>query len=92
MYFVYILFSTKDKLLYTGFTTDLRSRLKSHADGFVKSTQHRRPLKLIYYEAYADELDARRREMYLKGGNGKSQLRIQLVEIFKQLQYRCYAL
>ena len=88
MYYVYILFSEKDKLLYTGSTSDLRNRFKKHVDGFVKATKHRRPLRLIYYEAYSNELDARRREIYLKGGKGKSELKIQLKEILLKLEYK----
>ncbi|MDP2638424.1 MAG: GIY-YIG nuclease family protein [Candidatus Levybacteria bacterium] len=88
MYYVYILFSEKDKELYTGFSPDLKSRFKAHTNGFVKATKHRRPLKLIYYEAYVKELDARRREKYLKGGNGKGELKIQLKEILSELKYK----
>lgn len=89
MYYVYILFSDKDKLLYTGYTDDLKSRYKAHINGFVKSTKHRRPLKLVYYEGYINELDARRRELYLKGGNGKLFLKQQLKETYKELKYKC---
>ena len=88
MYYVYILFSEKDKELYTGFSPDLKSRFKAHTNGFVKATKYRRPLKLIYYEAYESELDARRREKYLKGGNGRGELKIQLKEILKKLDYK----
>jgi len=88
MYYVYILFSEKDKQLYTGFTPDLKSRYKAHRNGFVKSTKFRRPLKLIYYEAYNKELDARRREKYLKGGNGRDILKIQLKEGLTELNYK----
>ena len=88
MYYVYILFSEKDKELYTGFSPDLKSRFKAHGNGFVKATKHRRPLKLIYYEAYVKELDARKREKYLKGGNGRGELKIQLKEILKELGYK----
>ena len=57
-YYVYILFSLKDKGLYIGFTTNLRSRLSYHARGEVKSTVSRRPLKLIHYEYFINEEDA----------------------------------
>ncbi len=87
MFYVYILFSEKDKKLYTGYSPDLKSRIKKHQDGHVKATCYRRPLKLIYYEAYQEELDAKRREKYLKGGKGKSELRIQLREIFNKVNY-----
>ena len=87
MYFIYILFSEKDNKLYTGYTPDLKNRLQKHNNGFVKATKHRRPLKLIYYESYLNRLDAKRREIFLKGGKGKSELKIQLKEVFKQLKY-----
>ena len=88
MYYVYILFSEKDKQLYTGFSPNLRSRFKAHTNGFVKATKYRRPLKLIHYEAYSKESDARRREKYLKGGNGREVLKVQLEEILKDLNYK----
>jgi putative endonuclease len=52
MFFVYILKSLKDGDLYIGFTSDLENRTKEHNSGGVFSTRHRRPLKVIYYEAY----------------------------------------
>ncbi len=88
MYYVYILLSEQDKQLYTGFTDNLRSRYKAHIQGFVKATKHRRPLKLIYYEAYTKESDAKRREKYLKGGNGRSELKTQLKDILTELDYK----
>lgn len=88
MYYIYILFSEKDRQLYTGYTDNLKTRFNSHVNGYVKATKHRRPLKLIYYESYSNELDARRRELYLKGGNGKLTLKEQLKEIFKELKYK----
>ena len=88
MYYVYILFSEKDSLLYTGFTPNLKLRFKAHCEGYVKSTKFRRPLKLIYYESYLSELDARRREKYLKGGNGREAFKTQLKETFKDLKYK----
>lgn len=89
MFYVYILISEKDKLLYTGYTDNLKSRYKAHISGFVKATKYRRPLKLIYYEGYINELDARRRELYLKGGNGKKFLKEQLKETYKKESYKC---
>jgi len=52
MYFVYILQSRKDNKLYIGYTEDLRVRFSLHTNGKVASTKNRRPLELIYYEAY----------------------------------------
>ena len=84
MYYVYVLISEKDGKLYTGSTDDLRRRIAEHSAGYSKSTMHRRPLKLIYYEACLLESDARRREHYLKSGMGKKYIRTRLNDYFKQ--------
>lgn len=88
MYFVYVLFSNKDKQLYIGYTSNLKKRLTEHQDGKSIATRHRLPLKLIYYETYLKWSDAKRREKYLKGGNGRAQLKIQLQDILKELGYK----
>ena len=74
-YYVYSLLSIKDGKLYAGFTTDLKNRLQQHARGEVKSTKDRRPLKLIHYEYFVNKEDARAREVFLKSGFGREQLR-----------------
>ena len=66
MYYIYVLKSKIDQKLYTGSTNDLRRRLSEHNEGKVASTKYRRPLSLRYYEAYANEKDARHREQALK--------------------------
>ena len=66
MYYVYVLKSQLDHGLYIGYTQDLDDRLREHNAGAVTSTQDRRPLDLVYYEAYTSEHDARRREGRLK--------------------------
>jgi len=88
MFYVYILHSKKDGQLYTGFTPDLKERVKKHNNGYVLATKNRRPVELIYYESYTTELDAKRREKYLKGGKGKAELKIQLKEGFKKADYK----
>lgn len=77
-YYVYVLQSNKDGNLYIGFTPDLRSRFKKHQEGKVKSTKHRRPLELIYYEAYKDKDIAQKRERQLKTGKSHTALRKRL--------------
>ncbi len=66
MFYVYVLKSKKDNNNYIGSTSDLRKRFEEHNKGKVESTRHRRPLELIYYEAYKSEKDARHREHNLK--------------------------
>ena len=72
MYFyIYILQSEKDKMFYTGYTNDLKKRLKMHNDGKVQATKNRIPFKLIYFEGCLDQQDATHREKYLKTSWGK---------------------
>jgi putative endonuclease len=51
MHYTYLLQSEKDGRWYAGQTRDLRSRVGEHVRGKVASTRHRRPLRLVYYEA-----------------------------------------
>lgn len=66
MYYVYVLKSKKDNKIYIGLTNDLRKRLIEHNQELSKSTKYRRPLMLIYYEAYVSLKDAQIREKKLK--------------------------
>ena len=75
MYFTYILKSKKDNKLYVGYTNNLKSRFEKHQKGEVLSTKPRRPFELIFYEAFKDRLDAKRREKYFKTTKGKSSLK-----------------
>lgn len=77
-YYIYVLYSKKDKNFYTGYTEDLKSRFEQHKKGQVNSTRDRRPLELIYSEACLDKMDAQRRERYLKTYHGKLFLRNRL--------------
>lgn len=79
MFYVYLLKSKKDKMLYVGSTNNLRRRFIEHNLGKVKSTKHRKPLELRYYEAYFLEKDARIRESRLKqDGRALAQLKKRL--------------
>ena len=77
MNYVYILQMNNQKL-YIGSTRDLQSRIKHHRQGKVNYTKPHRPLKLVYYEAYLEESDARAREKFLKTGDGRVAIRKQL--------------
>jgi putative endonuclease len=56
-----------DGSLYTGWTVDLEKRLKAHNSGHgAKYTKSRRPVELVYYEAYEDRVEAMRREYAIK--------------------------
>ena len=71
MYYTYVLQSEKDKGFYVGFTKDLKPRFDQHNKGQVESTNNRRPMKIIYYEGCLNQLDAVKREKYLKTYNGR---------------------
>lgn len=71
-YFVYILYSEKDKGLYTGCSNNLEQRIKAHQSGKVISTKNRRPVTLIYKESYNSKKDAFVRERYLKTKYGNT--------------------
>ena len=59
MFCVYVLKSDKDDKLYIGYTDDLRRRFEEHNKGKEKSTNLRKPFKLVYYEAYFSQKDAK---------------------------------
>ena len=84
-YYNYAIQSIKDRNLYTGYTKDLRKRLREHNQGLNKSTKPYRPWKLVYYESCLDEEDAKRREHYLKTSQGQRLLKRRLKEHFFNL-------
>lgn len=83
MYYVYILKSEFDNNSYIGYTENLKRRIKEHKNGQVISTSKRLPIKLIMYEAYLLEADARAREKFFKTTKGKLQLKKQLSNFYK---------
>ena len=84
MYYVYILRSLKDKKLYIGYSENLKRRFSDHQKGQVSSTKPRRPLELVFYEAYVERSDAKRREKYFKTDKGKSSIKIMLKDYFNK--------
>jgi len=81
LYYVYVLFSLKDKNLYVGRTSDILERLKRHNSGCVIATKSRQPLKLIHLEVFKDAGSAFLREKELKypsAGKFKKELRKRL--------------
>ena len=75
MNWIYVLKSKNDNNLYIGSTSDLEKRLYYHNSGKVRSTKSRRPLEIIYKEQYGSATDARKRENFLKTGQGRKLLR-----------------
>jgi len=85
-HYVYILYSLKDNKLYVGYTTNLNNRIKNHNEGFNTSTKCRRPLILIFAEAFINEKDARNRELFYKSGRGREVVKKELENTFKMLE------
>ncbi len=82
-HYVYILRSLRDRLFYIGYSDDLRVRIQYHNVGKNISTKNRRPLELIFYEAFLSKTDALRRERYFKTTKGKVTLRQMMKEYLK---------
>jgi len=68
MYYVYILTTNTNKVMYVGVTNDLKRRLYEHIneinDGFTKKYHVH---KLVYYEQYEEIRFAIAREKSIKG-------------------------
>ena len=64
--FVYIL-ECRDGTYYTGWTTDVEARVKTHNSGTgAKYTRSRLPVKLVYFEQVEDRSAALKREAAIK--------------------------
>jgi len=64
--FVYILHCA-DNTLYTGWTTDIESRIEAHRRGTgAKYTRGRSPITLVYTEELPDKKSAMQRECAIK--------------------------
>jgi len=88
MFYVYVLESELNGELYTGFTNDLKRRILEHNKGLNLSTKRYKPWHLIYYEACLSEVDAYRREHYLKTTQGGRLLKRRLKEYFYESRSR----
>lgn len=66
MNYTYIV-KCRDNTYYTGWTKDLDRRMQAHNRGNgAKYTRSRRPVCLVYYEAYGTKEEAMRREREIK--------------------------
>ncbi|WP_300349574.1 GIY-YIG nuclease family protein [Clostridium sp.] len=76
MNYVYIL-KCKDDSLYTGWTNDLKNRIKAHNNGTgAKYTRGRGPVKLVYYEEFEEKREAQSREYKIKKLTKKQKLEL----------------
>jgi len=86
MFYIYVLQSKINSSLYTGFTIDLERRLQEHNQGKSYSTKRYKPWRIIYYEACLNDIDAKRRERYLKTTQGGRLLKRRLKEFFYEIK------
>jgi len=82
-FYVYVLKSKIKNFIYVGFTANLKKRFFEHNNKEEISTKAYAPFELIFYEAYGNKKDAKRREKYFKTTKGKTTLRLMLKEHFK---------
>ncbi len=76
MCYVYIL-KCSDDTLYTGWTNNLEKRIETHSKGKgAKYTRGRLPVKLVYYEEYANKISAQKREYEIKQFTRKEKLEL----------------
>lgn len=64
--YTYILHCS-DGTFYTGWTTDLDRRVRTHNEGHgAKYTRSRIPVRLVYYETFSSKTEAMQREYAIK--------------------------
>ncbi|MFT3746793.1 MAG: GIY-YIG nuclease family protein [Agriterribacter sp.] len=71
IYTVYILYSQHHGKHYTGFTSNLSERLRSHNEYGKDWTARYRPWKLIFSKEFLDKSEAMAYEKWLKSGAGR---------------------
>ena len=71
MHFTYTLISCHHKFIYVGMTNNLADRIRRHNAGYEKATKPYRPFILLYFEVVDNQLQARKREVFLKNRSGK---------------------
>ena len=75
MFFVYVLQSNTHGTYYVGSTKNIKTRLHEHNSGKCRYTKGRKPWVLVHSEEFATITEARKREVFLKTGNGREYLK-----------------
>ena len=74
MNYAYLLLCADDSI-YAGWTNDLQKRLHAHNEGHgAKYTRGRRPVRLVYAEAFDTKEEAQKRECQIKKLRHKQRL------------------
>lgn len=78
-FYIYILASLHNRVLYIGLTTDLRKRVWEHKNGVIKGfTKKYNVNRLVYYEVHDNAEAGTKRERNMK--EWKRQWKIELIE------------
>lgn len=78
LFFVYVILCD-DGSLYKGYTNNIERRYKEHCAGTgSRHTKRHKPVKLVYFEEFSSEQDAKVRERYLKTSTGIKWLKAKL--------------
>jgi putative endonuclease len=78
---VYILYSEKYNKYYTGYTSSIITRFKSHNELSNKGfTKRYRPWIVVYIEFFTTKKEAIIREKFLKSGTGREWIKDKLIQ------------
>jgi putative endonuclease len=76
-YYVYILTSKNNNVLYTGVTNSLSRRVFEHKQKLIPGfTKKYNLIKLVYYEIFDNIYEAIKREKQIKGGSREDKIRL----------------
>jgi putative endonuclease len=76
-YFVYIMTSISNSVLYTGVTSDLKKRIYQHRNKLIEGFTYQYNIaKLVYYEVFSEPLHAISREKRIKGGSRQKKIEL----------------
>lgn len=76
-YYIYIITNTRNTVLYTGVTSDLKKRVYEHKSKLVSGfTKKYNIIKLVYYEIFNDIYNGILREKQIKGGSRQKKINL----------------
>jgi putative endonuclease len=71
MVYLYVIRSREHRKRYVGIAADIGLRLREHARGGTKGGQQLGRFELIHRETFSSYAEARKREKFLKSGQGR---------------------
>lgn len=75
---VYTVYVLKDELnnTYTGYTSNIQSRIWEHNNKITKSTRKGKNWRIVYMKSFEMKREALQYELFLKSGKGRELLKI----------------